>query len=481
MAILNQTQIAALIQQYVGTQFAFIDTTTGRPFSSLFLNAIASEIATAYSALSQVQIDQGTSSPGASTPDGMAGVAFNWNLTPKGPVAATCVITFQKVAQPTISIQIGADNGSGGIVVATSRQITGPVLLFVTNETVFFTPTTALNPVTGFYEVDAECQCMSLGTIGNVDAGLINVLQTPVAGVDFATNKISASGGQDSESTIALAARTVAKSTGLQPGTVNGLVSAALAQPYTISAVVVGPNDSYFTRSGVPGAVDVLVLGGQITSATQYDTYTTNQPNVLLQNRPALAISSVVATVGLTLTTMTPGIDYQFSQDTGSSNAYSASSNDQLSWLNGSQPNNGSPVTISYLYDAAIGAAQAALTTPTTEFVTANVLVKRAVQVTINMTVTVRQIAGFSVAVVTNNVASAISNYVNNLGLGQPVTQSALTVAITENAVGVSSVALPFTALYVRGTPPSVGDVFPTKYTYARVDTQSLTINVVAS
>lgn len=480
MAILNQTQIATLIQQYAGTQFAFIDTTTGRPFSSLFLNAFASEIATAYAALQQVQTDQGVSNPASATSDGMAGVAFNWTLTPKNPVASTTVLTFQKIAQPTTNIQIGNSDGSGGMIIATSRQVTGTVVLFVTTETVFLSPTTVINPATGFYEVDAECQCLSLGTVGNVDAGLINVLQTPVAGIDFVTNKISATGGQDSENTVALASRIVAKSTGLQPGTVNGLVSAALLQPNTISAVVVGPNDAYFTRSGVAGAVDVLVLGGQLTSTTQYDTYTTNQPSVLLQDRPALAIASVVATVGLTLTTLVPGADYVFSQDTGSSNAYSSSSNDQLSWLNGSQPNNNSPVTITYLYDAAIGAAQAALTTPTTEFITANVLVKRAVQVTVNMSLTVRQVAGYSVSVVTNNVAAAISDLVNNLGLGQPVTQSALTVAIT-SATGVASVVLPFTSLYVRGQTPSVGDIYPTKYTYCRVDTQSLTVNVVSS
>lgn len=476
MAIRSQSDITASFFQFLQARFPLIDTTSGRALSSLLFDSIATELATAYDALQQVQIEQGVSAPTTSSDSGMDELAYNWNLTRRGAIAATGIITFQKLTLPTINTQIGSQDGSGGVIVATARQTTGTVVLFVTTSTVYMTPATALNPTTGLYEVDAPVQCISLGAVGNVDVGLITVLQSSVPGIDFVTNKISTTGGREEEDNTTLANRIQKKVQGLQPGIERGLVSAALAQDTVLDAVVVGPNDAEFVRANIGGAVDLIVLGELITSSVQVNTYTFNQPFVSLANRPVTQITSVSAIVGLTQSTLLQGVDYAFTQDLTGPAALSSQSSDQLSWLSGQHPNVGAATSIQYQYDKSIAAIQAVLDATNEHFITASVLVKRATQVLVDMSLTVRKTSGADSNVVAANVATAISNLINNLGLGDPVQQSDLVVAIKQ-ASGIDSILLPFSTLHVRGGS-GVADISPTKYQYPRVDAASITVTV---
>ncbi len=476
MAIRTKSDIVTSLTQYLQARFPRIDVTSARPLASLLFDVFAEEIESAYEALDQVQVEQGVSDPATSSTEGMDDLAYNWNLTRRGAVAATGIVTFQKTTAPTATIQIGSQDGTGGVIVGTSRQSTGSVVLFVTTETVFLTTSTTVNPQNGLYEVDAEVECLQLGEVGNVNAGLITVLQSPVPGVGTVTNKISTTGGKEEEDNATLASRIVAKVQGLQPGTVDGLISAAMAEQNVTDATAVGPNDDEFTRTGTGGAVDLVILGQQITSSVQFSTFVTGQNSVTLSNKPATAITSVVAAVGLTQTTLTKDVDYSFSQDTVSANAYSASSNDHLSWLSGSLPNNNTQVTINYQYDKAVNDIQSILDATDKHFVTADVLVKRATQVLVDIALTVKKSSGYDSTVVQNNVSAAISNHINNLGLGEEVQQSDLVVEIKQ-AAGVASITLPFTTLARRGSS-GVADIEPTKYEYCRVDSTSLTITV---
>lgn len=478
MAIRTEADIVLAFTQYLTSRLQFVDTTEGRPLSSLLFDSIALELSTAYTALAQVQVDQGISDPTQADTDAMDGLAFNWSLTRRGATASTGIVTFQSASAPTTTVQVGNSDGSGGVVVATSRQATGTVVSFTTIQTVYLTPQTTINPQTNLYEVDAPVRCQSVGALGNVDAGAISALQSSVPGIDSVVNKISTTGGHSQEDNTTLTSRIAFKSQGQQPGIANGLVTTALDQSASVGAIVVGPNDPEFVRFGVPGAVDLTVLGSQITSSVQTVTYTTNQPFVLLSNRPATAVTAVNATVGLTSTSLTAGVDYVFSQDLASTTALSSQSNDQLSWLNGQHPNIGSQYSIEYQYDAAIPAIQALLSADAGHFITANPLAKRATQVLINMSLSVRQVSGFTPATVALNVAGAISNLVNNLGLGDPVQQSDLVLAI-KSAVGVSSVVLPFSQLFIRGQSPTVADIVVNKYQYARVDAASIAVTVI--
>ena len=479
MALKSRAEIVASFVDYLKTKFPKVDTTADRPLSSLLFDSVATELETPFTSLEQIQVEQGVSAPTTSSTEGLADLAYNWNSNRRGAVAGSGIVTFQKLALPTTTIQIGNQDGSGGVVIGTSRQQTGTVVLFVTTQTVYLTPTTTVNPSTGLYEVDASIQCVSLGSIGNVDAGLITALQSAVPGVDFLTNKIATTGGREDEDNTTLALRLQAKSRGLQPGMIDGLVTLAMEQDQVTDAVVVGPNDGEFTRSSVGGAVDLIVLGELLIPTVQYTTYTASQSSILLQNRPATTISVVTGTVGLTQSTLVSGVDYSFSQDLVSVNALSAKSTDSLAWLNSSGlPNAGTTVTVGYQYDKVIGAIQDVVDSTDKHFVTANVLVKRATKILVDVALTLRKTSGFDSVQVENNVSTAITNIINNLGLGDSVQQSDLVVAI-EAVNGVDSVVLPLTKLALRGAT-GVSDLSMTKYQYARVDSMSLTITVTS-
>ena len=475
--IKNQQEIVASFVDYLNTRFARADTTADRPLSSLLFDGIATELATTFSEVQQVQTEQGISNPTQSSTDGADGLAYNWNLTRRGAVASSGIVTFQKGTAPTTTLRIGNQDGSGGVIVATSRQVNGTVVVFTTTDTVYLTPATTMNPSTGFFEVDAPIQCLSLGAIGNVDANLITVLQSSVPGVDAVTNKIATTGGRESENnSTLLSTRIPAKVLGLQPGTIGGLVSLALAQDQVTDAIVVGPNDPEFTSPGIGGAVDLIVLGEQITPTLQFSSYVAGQSSVLLQSRPATSITSVTAVVGVTQTSLLAGVDFSFSQDLVCGSALSAESNDHLSWLSGRLPNLGTTVTIASQYDKVINDIQTVVDASDQHFITANVLVKRATQVLVDVSLTVAKVSGYDSSTVSANVATAISNLINNLGLGDAVQQSDIVVAVG-NAVGVSSVTLPLGKLAFRGNS-GTSDLSITKYQFPRVDALSLSITV---
>lgn len=453
-----------------------VDTTANRALSSLLFDSIAQELADAYTELNQAQVEQGISDPTTASTEGMADLAYNWNLTSRGAVASTGVITFQRTEAPTMTIPIGAQDGSGGITVSTSRQASGTVVSFSTTETVYFTTATTVNPVTGYYEVDTAITCQITGTVGNVDAGLIDTLQSAVAGVDFVTNKISTTGGRAEEDNTTLANRIAKKVQGLQPGVENGLVSIAMAEDNVIDAVVCGPNDTEFVHDVNLGKVDLILLGDKITPITQLSTYVTGQTTIPFTNRPVTSVSSVSAMVGLTQTALISGADYTFTQDLTGTNARSNASTDMLSWLGGSLPNNGVQVELHYNYDKVVNDIQTIVDGNDKHFITADVVVKRASQVTIDVTLTVRKVLGYDNQTVTAQVASAISNYINNLGLGQVAQQSDMILAI-EAEDSVDSVSIPLTKFAIRGSS-GVSDITPTKYQYLRVDSQSITTTV---
>lgn len=472
----SRADIVQSFADYLSTRFPRADTTADRPLSSLLIDGIATELETPFAQLTQVQAEQGVSEPTVASPEGLDGLAYNWNISRRGAVASSGIVTFQKRTAPTTSLRIGAQDGSGGIILATARQQTGSVVIFKTIQTVFLTTATTVNPANGLYEVDASIECLTLGALGNVDAGLISVMQSSVAGVDSVTNKIATTGGRAEEDDVTLASRIALRSQGLQPGTQNGLVSIALAQDQVTDAVVSGPNDPNFARLGVGGAVDLIVLGEQITPSVQFSTFHTGDSSLVLNNLPATDVTSIVATVGLTQTTLVKGVDYSFSQDLVSSNALSSKSNDHISWLSGQLPNNLSTVTVSYQYDKVIPSIQAVVDGSGGHFITASPLVKRATKVLVDISVNVLKLSGFDSAVVSNNVATAISDYVNNLGLGDTVQQSNIVVAV-QNAAGVDSITLPIGKLALRGNT-GTSDLTMTKYQYARIDGVSLNLTV---
>ena len=475
MAIRTKADIARDIKYWLQSRLRKVDTGSGTIVSSIMLEAIASALAGAYTALGVAETAQGLSDPVNEDTGDLDSVAYNLNLTRKSAVQATGFITFRKAAPPTTTMAVGGSDGSGGVLVGSGQDANGNSTTFVTTATVYFDANTALNPVTGYYEISAPIQALYAGTVGNQEAGSIQILVTAVNGVDATYNNVATTGGQDPENNAQLASRMASKILGLHAGVYEGLKTTAMAQSGVIDASVVGPNDSEFQRSTF-GAVDIVIRGNSVTQAIDSYIYSGPTPHQF-ESSPVNDILSTVATVGLTQSLLTENLDYAFLPDTTSERRNSSKSEDKMDWYSENLPNPSSPVQITYSYNQLVKQIQDALDAEDAHYPTAQPLVKQASAVTIDLSFQVLRNSAVDSTTLRNQISTALSNYISALPLGSKISQSALVTPI-RSVAGVRQLFLPFIRLARRGNT-GTSDIQLTLYEYAQLDGQSLVISVV--
>lgn len=109
--------------------------------------------------------------------------------------------------------------------------------------------------------------------------------------------------------------------------------------------------------------------------------------------------------------------------------------------FSGSKPDNNTVVSITYTYDSLIPTLQALLNNNSNHIVASDNLVLEAIVASIDFTASIAIIPGFVPATVVSNVQTALSNYINGLGLGAVVILSEL-VTIMQEVSGVAEVDL---------------------------------------
>ncbi len=107
----------------------------------------------------------------------------------------------------------------------------------------------------------------------------------------------------------------------------------------------------------------------------------------------------------------------------------------------GFSPDNNTVVTVIYTYDSLIPILQALLDNNSNHIIGSDILVFEATEALINFTAGILVVPGYVPATVVTNVQTALSTYINSLGLGANVVLSEL-VSITQNVPGVSEVDL---------------------------------------
>lgn len=477
MAIKTTAQIISSLVSWIKHHVKSSMTSAGSLLRNTVIDAPAQEIGDTYDEVSHVQGTQGVESPDNITTEELDALAYNWNLSRKGAVAATGFVTFSRTTPPSSNIRIGAVDGSGGIIVSTTRKADGSVVSFTTTTTSYLRTDVTQDSRTGLYSVSIPIICNQSGSIGNVDANSIVVISSSVPGISKVTNVIATSGGKDIESNSELAHRVKIKARGLHYGIWGGAKSLALEQSYVIDAEVVGPEDEECVRMPDGGGVDIYILGENLTARQQTARYITGQSEISFSRKPVTDIISVTGFVGLTQRTFTPDVDYEFSQDSTSEYAYSTQSNDKLTWLGNILPNHDTDVLITYRYDKAIYDLQDTLDQDDYKFVGASVVVKRSTEVLVDISVTVTKYSGYETETVENDVITAITNLVNNLELGEGLQESDL-VNVIHDVEGVNNITIPLDALHRRGDT-GTQDISAAKLEYLRVDSNS--INVVVN
>ena len=112
-----------------------------------------------------------------------------------------------------------------------------------------------------------------------------------------------------------------------------------------------------------------------------------------------------------------------------------------MATFTGLKPDSSTQLTINYTYDSLIESIQSVFNNDSNHIVASDILIKEALQALINVTCGITIIPGYVGASVVDNVETALTNYINALGLGASIPLSEVVTVIQEVA-GVSDVDL---------------------------------------
>lgn len=475
--ILTGDQVLAFLAAFIEQQIKVASVNPNSILFDSFVDRLQERITELYADLTTVKLEESIANASSITSEALDRLGYDWNVTRKVAVPATGYVIFSSLTAPAATIRIGNADGSGGVTVQSRRRGDGSVVSYITTSTVFLLNTTLVDATTGKYSVQAPIEAISTGPSGNASAEEIVVLQANIPGVDEVINTTALSNGTAEEDNTDYARRIAAKVLGLHSGLEYGLISVGLGTDRVIDAVVSGPNDSDFVRDRDGGEVDLILLGEDVASKQESITKVASVSEYTLTSRPVLAIDGVQATVGLTNTLLTPDIDYEFVQDTTSTTAYSNTSADKVKFkFGGRSPNDRVAFLVNYRYDQLVSTVQAKITADSAQFITASPLAKRAKQSLVDIEVSVTKTASADAEAVKAQVETAISEFVDSLGLGEKLEQSDLTFEIKKNSL-VDNVTLPFTKL-VREGGLGTSDLTASRYEYFRINPLGLVVTV---
>jgi len=438
-------------------------------------------------------------------PTDLDNIALNYGLTRLPGTQSTGIITFRIRNYTTSSAIVTVPSGTVVSTLATSQSPAVSFATTATVTFSPSLAPSYYNPVSGFYEQSTTIVCQTIGTVGNVGAATITSLVGSVIGIDAVTNTTATTGGTNIESNTAFAARIQIKLEGNNVGTPNGIISLVETNPNVIQAIVVGPNDPEMQRDQFGGSVDVYIRGQVLLTVSDTPTYTTaGSQQFILVNQPALSVGSVTGIQGGNPYTFVPNTDYQFVEnpnflfagsveaasyiifgvetffiitmvtdlthlvvnttvgmnpgDTITQGSFSTTITSvtdlthvvvgsTLGFTTGNAsftgftPDNNTIITITYTYDSLIATLQALFNDNSNHITASDVLIREAIEAFVNLTAGILIVPGYVASSVVANVQTALTDYINGLGLGAVLVLSEL-VTIIQSVAGVSEVDL---------------------------------------
>ncbi len=480
MAIRTKTQIITDAITFIAQAIPNIATFVGSVVRDLVIESPAEEFENVYEELSRTQKLQSLVYAEDQTTDELDAFALNFGLTRLEGSAASGSITFQihnfSTSSSDISIPIGTVVGTTGT--DDVQQAT-----FLTTQALLFQAAFAssyFNPTSGLYELTASIKAETVGESTNVAAGTIRALISSIPGITSVINTVATTGGEDVESNEDFATRIQVKLSGNNVGTVNGIRSLVTENVNVIDVEIVTPNDVEMIRDEFGGEVDVYVIGEVLSNTQDIIFYTAaGTQEFVLQRQPASSIISVTGLAGATPFTFTEGLDFNFVLDTTILfNGSSRLENKIVFNIGGTNPDDGTNVTVAYVYNSLIETLQTQLDADDGHIVTADVLVKEAIEAVIDIELDVKLFPGNSTAQAISDIQTALSNEINNLGIGDSIDRSDV-IGTVEGVASVDQINVNTLILEKNGNPlpPTEQRLQIFKTEYPRVST--ITVNIV--
>ena len=397
---------------------------------------------------------------------------------------ANGLITFQSTTRPTQNIQIGADDGSGGISVKTLLTESGNSYVFTTTETVYLKTDATYNPEHNCYEVTAHIQASSPGYEYNLGIGTIRVLDTGIANVTAVYNYTPTTGGSDRQSNVDYALSIQDAILGSSKNIESGIDSILKSITGVQEVKTLHPNSK--EEPTKPGYSISYIRGSEESIISDYViSYVSTSAEYDFNKKPVTRIISVVATVNGEQKTLENGTDYYLyptknDHDYNSMMYGTTRSTDKIVFLrtaNGT-PDPNTDVIVSYAYNKLVETCQETLNERLNDYlILGTLLVAQAKPINIKFNTNIKLKYNYNTEFVKNEILTGISNYIQSLTLGQDLTQEELFTYITTTfSEYVSGVVYPFFIFCEEDKNASQSKISFTYGQYASIDENSINI-----
>jgi len=379
------------------------DTKEGTAIRDIIINPLSDELSLLYLTAQEIQEQQSILTARGIALDNLVG---NYFITREGATYAEGYITFIIDTLPTgdILIPVGARVSTGGSIV-------GSVLYFKTTQeklVILDVISRYYNPEYGAYLVEVPAICETAGKIGNIAPGAITNLVSSISPfISRVTNRGFFSGGRDEESDNSLILRAKLAFSGLSAGTTDAYLFKILTHELIDDAVVVSAGHPLMKRDyGYGGKVDIYVRGNnyEFVQETYYNVE--KEDIIYLKNAPVDRNSIVVYGNGIVIT------DWIFIKD----NSYIGDSyiaRDAIKYIG---ENIITEMLIEYSYDRICRDIQDWI--EIVRVVTADVLVKKAKEIKIEIKAQIELFPGYIFENVRENINKRMSDYMATFKLG---------------------------------------------------------------
>lgn len=462
---------AEIVEDMIGavqSSSSSVDTKEGTFTRDVVIEPPALELDTLHEEIERVEKSQ---NPQTADDEGILKLAANLGLERGRPQKAIGRVFFYRSTAPTSDVTIPA-----GTRIGTASSAEQPSLWYATLATVTMYASLAssyYNASRSRYEIPASIQADTGGVEYNVALRTITVMQGTISGIDGVMNEEVMDGGEDEETITSLRDRIVTRISGNNVGTRDGF-SALVETNESVSGVkVVGAGDPEMTRT-TAGGVDIFVRG--LVPASVSDTWLYSPTNPHTMTYQPVVISASGSIVGSESGVLEYGIHWDWLKGSGSF-AGSIYGNDGIDWIQA--PQTGEQLTASYLYNSLIPTLQTLTDRDDNKPVCADVMVKWATEVPINVTVVISLLSGFDASTVSADVSSVLSTALSAYALGEDVQQSDL-VALVHAVAGVDDVRLPLSVFETAGgsiSQDSDGNIPISSTSYASAGTIGVTVS----
>jgi len=335
---------------------------------------------------------------------------------------ATINIVFFTSTTPTADITVPA----GTQVRTAGTAFVSPVTFSTLSEATF-----AASAAENYYSYDRDRYefpiagiADDIGTVGNVGAGNVVQILSPITGIDGVTNLVASSGGEDEESDEDFKTRIALAQTGRDLNVVDGLRGYIQDQGF-LDAFPVRVED--YDAERVTG-VDVFVIDNSYATHTETFTYDPSRERYYFSLRPVVAVTSVQGS----LTGILGVNEYDVNIDTTSEYRRSTQGLDYISFRQTSGLSVGEGVSVTYTYSEAIRQAQSNLELNPNKILTTDALVKRAYPLYFYLTATLSLTTNADGPATRNKARNAVVQLLSTYRLGGDIQKSDLVVVLQE-------------------------------------------------